>query len=181
MSITELVFPICPKCKKILKPSIEPGILHITEYPKKVVKKIDLHDILICRYCNVFVKLEILRKQKDPTKFLQQFKLLPDNNEIKNEELYKISLREQELDCLKRFKHPYTPEKCPDCGSDDLIADSHDYGWICMSCDSYFQWERYTIMFHGDIEIFARDGDEAIERGYERLRKGTVDIEADWM
>lgn len=177
----ELVYLEYPKCNRILKPSIEPGILHITEYPKKVVKKIDLHDILMCRYCNVFVKIETLRKQKDPLKFLQQFKRLPDNNEIKDEELHKISLREQESYCLKKYKHFSSPSKCPDCGSEDIIADSHDYGWICMSCDSYFQWEKYLIMFHGDIEVYARDQDEAIEKGYEALRKDRVDIEADWM
>ena len=40
MSEHELIFPKCPKCKRVFKPSIEPGILHITEYPNKTTKKI---------------------------------------------------------------------------------------------------------------------------------------------
>ena len=49
MSEQELEFYKCPKCDRNLKPSIEVGILHITEYPHKTVKNIDLHDLLVCR------------------------------------------------------------------------------------------------------------------------------------
>lgn len=171
----------CPKCERVLKPSTIDGVLTITDYRHKITKKVKHHDILICRYCNIFVKAENLRQQKDPLKFLEQFKFLPKNNEMKDEGLHKIRLRDQEVDNLKRFKHPYTPEKCPECNSGDIFADSCDYGWFCMNCDSYFQWQKFLVMFHGDCEVYARDEDEAIEKGYYALENEEVDIETDVM
>ena len=181
MESAELIYPECPKCNRIFKPSIEAGNLQITEYPSKIIKKIDLHDILICRYCTIYVKVSILRKQKDPLKYLEQFKKIPENTEIKNEEIYKIRLREAEKENLKKYKYDMVPEKCIDCGSEDIVADLGANSWICLSCDSYFELREYRIMFHGDIEVIARDHNEAIEKGYELLRKRKVDIEADWM
>ena len=181
MSELELEFYKCPKCKRNLKPSIEPGILHITEYPSKVVKKIDLHDLLVCRYCKISVKTSVLRKQKDPIKFLEQFAKIPEHTEIKEEEREKIRLREEERENLKKYKYDVHPEKCIECESEDIVADCGNNSWICLSCDAYFELREYRIMFHGDIEVVARNHTEAIEKGYELLRKGNVDIEADYM
>lgn len=171
----------CPKCERVLKPSTIDGVLTITNYVQKITKKVELHDILICRYCNIYIRINLLKKQKDPVKFLKEFKKIPENTEIKNEELHKIYLREQESDNLKKYKHSHPPDKCPECDSEDIIADSCDHGWICMSCDSYFQWEKYLVIFHGDCEVYAQDGEKAAEKGNERLRKGSVHIETDWM
>jgi len=175
----ELVYPECPNCNRILKPSIEPGILHITEYPKKVVKKIDLHDILICRYCNIYIKVEVLREQKDPITFLKQFTKIPKEREISKEEKEKIRLREDHRENMEKYKHSPIPERCPYCKSEDIIADSYDYGWICLSCDDGFEWESYRINFYGDIDVEAENPDQAREKGYEYLKKGYGDIETE--
>lgn len=160
MESIELIYPKCPKCNRILKP-MDTG--------------------LECRYCQVSVKSSILRKEKNPVKFLEQFKKIPENTEIKDEEREKISLREEEKENLKKYKYDVVPDKCIECDSEDIVADCGNNSWICLSCDSYFELREYRIMFHGDIEVVARNHIEAIEKGYELLRKGNVDIEADYM
>lgn len=156
-----MVYPECPKCNRVLKPSD--------------------HDLLVCRYCGLSVKLSVLRKQKDSVKFLKQFTKIPENTEIKEEEIEKIRLREADIENIKKYKYEVIPEKCIDCESEDIVADCGNNSWICLSCDSYFELREYRIMFHGDIEVYARDGDEAVEKGYALLRKGYIDIEADYM
>lgn len=181
MECIEINLLKCPKCHRVLKPSLTGGVLQITEYEHRIAKSMERHDILICRYCNIYIKVEVLRAQKDPIEFLEQFTKIPENTEIKAEEIYKIRLRESEKENLKKYKYEVVPDKCLECDSEDIVADSQDNSWVCLSCDSYFELRNYRIMFHGDIEVFARDHDEAIEKGYEQLRKRNVDIEADWM
>ncbi|KKM20985.1 hypothetical protein LCGC14_1640000 [marine sediment metagenome] len=161
MSINELVYPKCPKCTRSLKPSS--------------------HDLLVCRYCKISVKSSVLRKQKDTIQFLKQFTKIPENTEIKEEEMEKIRLREAGMENIKKYKYEAIPDKCIDCNSEDIVADCGNNSWICLSCDSYFELRQYRVMFHGDIEVCARDGDEAKEKGYALLKKGYIDIEADYM
>ncbi len=183
MSINELVFYKCPKCKRNLKPSIKEGNLQITEYPSKVIKKIDLHDLLVCRYCKISVKLSVLRNQKNPIKFIEDFKNIPIGYKISEDTKEKIRLREDHKENMERYKHYPVPNKCPYCKSEDIVADCSEHGWICISCDEYFEWHNFRIIFHGDVDLEAENEDCASEKGYALLEKGVVDIEADvdWM
>ena len=171
MESVELVYPKCPRCGRILKP--------IGINPIEIGGYFDIG--LECRYCQVSVKTDVLRKQKNPVKFLEQFKKIPENTEIKEEEKEKIRLREAEKENLKKYKYDVIADKCIECDSEDIVADCGNNSWICLSCDSYFELREYKIMFHGDIEVVARNHIEAMEKGYELLKKGYVDIETDYM
>jgi len=140
---------ICPKCKRKLKPSIPRG--------KSV-------EILECRYCKISVKTSLLRKQKNPQGFLDRFKKIPEGTEIKEVELEKIRLLEEHFNNLAKYKHIHTPEKCPFCDSIDVVADSYDNCWICLSCDSYFKWVLYEVAIHGQVPVLASDEDMAKEK-----------------
>ncbi len=136
---------------------------------------------MVCRYCKIGVKSSILRKQKDPLEYLKQFENIPENTEIKDDKREKIRLREDHKENIKKYKYEVIPETCIDCKSEDIVADCGNNSWICLSCDSYFELRQYRIMFHGDIEVAARNSSEAVEKGYEYLKKGYVDMEADSM
>ena len=157
---------LCPKCERKLKPSILLG--------RSV-------EVLECRYCKISVKTSLIREQKNPQKYIDQFKKIPENKEIKEEEREHQRLREEHADNMKNFKHVPFPEECPDCESKDIVADCCNNGWICLSCDRYFELREYRVMFHGDIELYAENKTQASEKGYELLRKGCVDIETEVM
>lgn len=183
MSEQELEFYECPKCDRNMKPSIETGILQITEYPHKTVKNVGLHDLLVCRYCEINVKVSLLREKKNPHEFLKTFKDIPAKCEISEEETEKIRLRKDHEENFKKYKHSPVPNKCPYCKSEDIVADCSEHGWICITCDEYFEWHNFRIIFHGDVELEAENKDMASEKAYYYLKKGNCDIEAevDWM
>lgn len=184
----ELEFPKCPKCERNLKPSIKQeeqdlkysflfnGIKHFTHF-------IGI-DYLGCRYCNIRVKTSLLRKQKDIPKFLEQFAKIPEETEISEEEKEKIRLRKNHNKNMEKYKHYPVPHKCVECNSEDLVADSSDNGWVCLSCDFYFEWRSYKVIFHGDIELDGENENDAIDRAYDLLGNDCkVDLEAeiDWI
>ncbi len=141
---------ICPKCKRKLKPSL------------RVVPRFS--DLLVCRYCKISVKTSLLIKQKNPQAFLDRFKKLPEGTEIKEVEREKIRLLEEHRTNLVKYKHTRVPKKCPYCRSEDLVADSFDNCWICLSCDSYFKWVLYEIAIHGQVSVLASSEDIAEEK-----------------
>jgi len=145
---------ICPKCKRKLKPSIPRG--------KSV-------EILECRYCKISVKTSLLIKQKNPQAFLDRFKKLPEGTEIKEVEREKIRLLEEHRTNLVKYKHTRVPKKCPYCRSEDLVADSFDNCWICLSCDSYFKWVLYEVAIHGQVSVLASSEDMASEKAHSYL------------
>ena len=160
----------CPKCNRVLKPSVE---------DKTIMNKVVSYTLLVCRYCKLSVRTSLLRKQKDAIKFLEQFAKAPEETEISCEEKEKIRLREEHKENMEKYKHYPVPKRCPDCKSEDLVADSYNYGWICLSCDYGFEWNSFKINFYGDVELEAENPDNAIERGYNYLKKGVLDIEAE--
>jgi ribosomal protein L37AE/L43A len=143
---------ICPKCGHKLKPSL------------KVIPRFS--DLLVCRYCKISVKVSLIRTQKDPQGFLDRFKKIPEGTEIKEVEveLEKIELLEEHFNNLAKYKHTRVPKKCPYCQSEDLVADSYDNCWICLSCDSYFKWVLYEVAIHGQVSVLASDEDIAEEK-----------------
>jgi len=146
---------ICPKCKRNLKPSLQ------------VVPRFS--DLLVCRYCKISVKVSLIREQKDPQAFLDRFKNIPEGTEIKEVELEKIRLLEEHFNNLAKYKHTRVPKKCPYCQSEDIVADSADNCWICLSCDSYFKWVLYEVAIHGQVSVLATDEDMAKEKAYSHL------------
>ena len=82
MECVEISLLKCPKCNRVLKPSIKEGKLHITVFQYQSLMKVKSHDLLVCRYCKLSVKTSLLRKQKDPIKFLKQFAKAPLETEI---------------------------------------------------------------------------------------------------
>jgi len=187
VSINELVYPKCPKCEKVLKPSVEfdtsQKLIKFDDQTVIKTGKITRKDLLVCRYCKISVKPSVLRKQKDPIKFLEDFKKIPIGYKISEETKEKIRLKEDHKENLKKYKHYPVPNKCPYCKSEDIVADCSDHGWICISCDEYFEWYNFRIIFHGDVELAAESETYASEKGYYLLKKGYVDIETDvdWM
>lgn len=189
MSELELAFYKCPKCQRILKPTFHPmNEEHIhkiiyTSYDRKKIKKVESPDLLTCRYCKISVKVSLLRNQKDPIKFLEDFKKIPIGYSISEDTKEKIRLKEDHEENMTKYKHYPVPNKCPMCNSKDIVADCSDHGWICISCDEYFGWHSFRVIFHGDVELEAENKDMASEKAYYYLREGNVDIEADvnWM
>lgn len=161
MSELELVFPECPRCNRHLKPSD--------------------NDLLVCRYCKVSIKLPFLKSQKDPSKFLKEFKKIPEGFEINKEVKERIRLKEDHEYNMTKYKHSPVPEKCPECKSEDLVASCSEQQWECLSCEAWFQWFSYRVMYHGDIEVEAGDEDEASEKAYYYMEKGYADMETDVM
>jgi len=167
----------CPKCNRVLKPSIKSKV-EITNDLNGLIR-LEGIEYLVCRYCKLSVKTSLLRKQKNPIKFLEQFAKAPEKTEISGEEKEKIRLREEHKENMEKYKHSPVPKKCPECRSEDIVADSYNYGWICLSCDHGFEWKSFRINFYGDVELEAENPDNAIERGYHYLKKGVLDIEAE--
>lgn len=155
---------ICPKCKRKLKPSIPRG------------RSVNL---LVCRYCKISVKTSLIRTQKNPQAFIDQFKDIPEGTEIKEVEKYNIRLRKEHSENLKKSKHAHFPNTCPFCESEDIVADCGVNSWICLSCDSYFKWVLYEVAIHGEVSVFATDEDRAMEKAYTHIGdKCKVDFES---
>ena len=153
---------LCPKCKRKLKPSVP--------------SKESIETFLECRYCKICVKTSLLRTQKNPQAFIDQFKKIPEGTEIKLSEKYKMRDREEHEENLKKYKHTHTPEKCPFCDSIEVVADCGINSWICLSCDSYFQWVLYEIALHGTVSVLAPNEDLASEKAYSC--KNEIDFES---
>jgi len=179
MSELELVFPNCPRCNRHLKPSFKIGKLHITEFQFYTLKRIDIHDLLVCRYCKISIKVSFLKRQKNPLKFLKEFKKIPEGFEINKEVKERLRLREEHEYNMTKYKHSPVPEKCPECKSKDLVASGSEQSWECLSCEAYFQWHYYRVDYSGEIEVEAGSEDEASEKAYYYLEKGVADIETD--
>ena len=122
------------------------------------------------------MKTSLLRKQKNPQEFINQFKKIPEGTEIKLSEKYKMRDREEHKANLKNYKHTHIPEKCPFCDSIEVVADCGINSWICLSCDSYFKWVLYEVALHGEISVFAPNEDLAIEKAYSY--KSKIDFES---
>jgi len=159
LSITELIYPECPKCNRILKPSE--------------------HNLLACRYCKISVKNSFLRRQKDPLKSLEQYKKIPEGFEINNKVEERLRLKEDHEENMSKYKHSPVPKKCIECKSEDIVASDSDNAWECLSCEAFFSWYSYRVIYHGDIEVEAGSEEDASEKAYYYMEKGIADIETD--
>ena len=155
---------ICPKCKRKLKPGL---------------KSERFETFLECRYCKICVKTSLLRTQKNPQAFIDQFKEIPEGTEIKEKEKYNMRLRKDHSENLRKYKHTHIPEKCPYCQSEDIFADYGVNSWICLSCDSYFKWVLYEVALHGEVSVYATDEDRAMEKAYSYIGDNCkIDLES---
>lgn len=181
MSELVLEFYKCPKCERPLKPSIVEGEFQttISQAWDGKITKVETPDLLVCRYCKIKVRVSLLRKQKNPSQFIANFKKMPMGFSMSADTIEKIQLREDHEENLRKYKHTPRPNKCPNCKSEDIVAECGDYGWNCISCDEYFEWKSYRIMFHGDVELESDSEDNAREYGYVLLEKGVLDIDAE--
>lgn len=168
MECVKFLYPTCPKCGRILKPSVTSGKLEITQYEHKIGKRIELHDILICRYCMIYIKVELLRNKRNPIKFLEQFKKIPENTEIEDKEN------------LLKYNHNVIPKKCPYCGSKNIKKEPDVEGtWECLDCTANFDWKKFIVLYLVEVNIEC-PSDEVEEWASDLIDDGETQLLGHW-
>lgn len=149
---TKIESVLCPICGRKLKP----GVI----YPKN--SSITMKDVLVCRYCDLSILVADLRifGKKVLEKKIRKRKKIKYITE-------------------KKYKHPYGPKKCPYCKSLHVSPGDDDYWWDCEDCGDGFYWKKYTVIFHGQVDVYDLNENNAIEKAYYYLEKQKVDIEAE--